>query len=371
MTNGDCGFSVRPTLPPFTWVPQELMQAKLLTPPELAVLLAIGCHGEECFPSHERLAEFSNTSLATVKRSLGKLKKFGIVSWEKRHGPQGQTSNLYELHLTGKPQGWWLRLSATDKPIAHAEPHPSSERASPQLTVSDEKESITRIKEKELERTSSTASNPAPTPQKKDRKNKHKLIEQWLDETPDQFKQHRAKLKKWLEVRWDKKPRYRDSPWSDGCKSIQGLTYATENGVVEEFLDSSFADNAGWISFGFPGFVDCVQRLARDKQRLNGNAPQQQRPLPPGIQDLSELVGGVRKADLLYHCADLKDQRGNTFKELRLQDIHWQHIQTIDEQINSGEFSLAVKPGFEERVQLRFEHARRTKQQKLEMELAR
>lgn len=63
------------------WIPREVWLSKELTMIEKAILVEINSlDGEEgCFATNEYLAEFCNTSIPTITRSISKLKKLGYV----------------------------------------------------------------------------------------------------------------------------------------------------------------------------------------------------------------------------------------------------------------------------------------------------
>jgi hypothetical protein len=76
---------------------------------------------EGTFPRHERIAEDARVSVATVKRSLGRLRKIGLVDWDNHYDGRGQTSNRYRLSSDGKRLPVTLRETSTpeaDNPAA-------------------------------------------------------------------------------------------------------------------------------------------------------------------------------------------------------------------------------------------------------------
>ena len=90
-----------------------------------------------CYPSHESIADRAGVSIATVKRSLSKLRESGFVSWERQSGRRG---NRYRFHRAEefrspcRPRGSnRLGSSHARKKIAQIEPYKS-------LKMSDKQE---------------------------------------------------------------------------------------------------------------------------------------------------------------------------------------------------------------------------------------
>jgi hypothetical protein len=95
---------------------------------------------EGTFPRHERIAEDARVSVATVKRSLGRLRKIGLVDWDNHYDGRGQTSNRYRLSSDGKRLPVTLRETSTPRRITRRRKGgvtlretytPRSERATP------------------------------------------------------------------------------------------------------------------------------------------------------------------------------------------------------------------------------------------------
>lgn len=88
----------------------------------VALLLIAGPQG--CFPSHASIAERSGLSESTVKRSLGRLRERGLVSWTRRSSCRGNRYRFHRpeaFHAVAKcrPRG---EPRAGDSPPAEASP---------------------------------------------------------------------------------------------------------------------------------------------------------------------------------------------------------------------------------------------------------
>lgn len=69
------------------------------------VLIALADYADEngsCFPSHQKTADRTGASVATVRRAVQRLEESGYITVERRHrGDGSQSSNRYVLNLKG------------------------------------------------------------------------------------------------------------------------------------------------------------------------------------------------------------------------------------------------------------------------------
>ena len=118
----------------FTQIPNEIARDSSLDPYAKAVLLVLASYANErgeCWPSLDTIAKGAGCSVASVKRTLARLRGRGLVTWRNRtRSKEGRASNLYRLTLNqGK---------------AHTEPNTSSHRAEPRVSQSYEQEPINK-----------------------------------------------------------------------------------------------------------------------------------------------------------------------------------------------------------------------------------
>ena len=121
------------------YINAAIKQASAINDPAAAHILLILANRADphggCYPPHERIAEETGYSLATVKRKLFLLKRQGRLQWSTVRNSQGRNiGNRYRL-ATATAQG---ELWSTAHPVpktASATAHPVPE---PQLTVSCE-----------------------------------------------------------------------------------------------------------------------------------------------------------------------------------------------------------------------------------------
>lgn len=121
--------SEQPQVWGFAAVPNWLVRDPSVSLHEKIVYLVLSSHiGDQgtWFMSHARIAQEAGVSVASVKRALGSLQERGVVSWSGRIDP-----------ATGAQLGNSYRIM-TDR-LGQAELPPSSQRATPPLSVSDQK----------------------------------------------------------------------------------------------------------------------------------------------------------------------------------------------------------------------------------------
>lgn len=84
----------------FTQIQNELIRSNVLTPADKSILFLILSYNP-CFISKKTISEITGLSLATVKRSLNKMKELRLLTWQK--GKCRGQSNLYKVatDLTG------------------------------------------------------------------------------------------------------------------------------------------------------------------------------------------------------------------------------------------------------------------------------
>lgn len=133
----------------FAVIPRAIQRDPNITPVCKVVYLALSSRAnaqQRCWPSHQRIAEESGCSVATVKRSLEELRDRGLVSWlpDPDHGQPGRRPNRYQL---GQPASY---------DVAQDELSRSSQRAITQPTVSYERKQLN-----ESNRTNTAASADA------------------------------------------------------------------------------------------------------------------------------------------------------------------------------------------------------------------
>lgn len=138
----------------FATIPTVMLDDERVTRADCDVWIALssylGC--DEVRPSHATIAKRANLNISTVKRSLNHLRELGLVEWQQRRREDGgQTSNVYRLITpwsdgtldadlpdqggqSSEPPG----VAQDERPLAHHELPPSSPRATPSLTMSDE-----------------------------------------------------------------------------------------------------------------------------------------------------------------------------------------------------------------------------------------
>lgn len=87
---------------PFVPFPTAWLDDPEIGAAELAVLLALvrrAAPGVECYPSHADIAALAGVSERTVPRILDRLRRKGLVTWERRFGSKGQDSSRFRLHF--------------------------------------------------------------------------------------------------------------------------------------------------------------------------------------------------------------------------------------------------------------------------------
>ena len=80
------------------------MNLKIGNPLRKLVLIKLADNANdkgECWPSYQHIADQCEISKSSVKTHIKALVEIGILSYQHREGPKGNTSNMYQLSLNG------------------------------------------------------------------------------------------------------------------------------------------------------------------------------------------------------------------------------------------------------------------------------
>lgn len=257
---------------PFTALPNWIFEKQKREPgwlscQELSVLLVLqhfangAGHGDEVFPSLKTISVCAGISKSTVGRTVLSLTEKRLIEKTPRYDELGQRTNLYRLMVwDGLPTG--SELPAAPPPLSER-PAPLSERPAPLVTLTSppsQRDHRTITMEQEPSTKKKTPHCP-PGGQAK----AGPPLPSWAEP-------FRPALAKWLENR---KAKHKLEP-EITIRSLNALEYAKEYGVLKDFCE--YASERNWISLGYAGHKDLVQRL--QKEAGKAQAPNQQKIAP-------------------------------------------------------------------------------------------
>jgi hypothetical protein len=247
----------------FTALPNWIFKKQIESPgwlscSELSVLFALqffanGTNSSNgVYPSYKTICMYANVSKRTAVDCIKSLEEKGLIQKETRGDENGQTSNIYFLNI-------WNH----EPPASLGHPDPRCSDCTPPVQILHPP---------------GANSAPEQEPMNKKRKNPplsplaprstRKAVPE-LPELPDFAKGFSEQLESW----WAKRCRkHKNATSALTANSIAALQLAKELGVLKEFCDE--ASEKDWMSLGFAGYTDYLQRLSRDKSfATNGGQP--------------------------------------------------------------------------------------------------
>lgn len=286
---------------PFVAFPSWILKKQIETPDwlsskEIVVLLSLQSFADGMkedqgvYPSIERLCAMTGICKRTIIEVMKTLQEKGLITKSSRYKDGERKTNLYTLKIWNYSSPFENNLENQGLEGGPEQGAGSALRGEPRCKNRDPKcknrpflgagdapkqEPLNKNQEEEPEGARS-AIRPSLPPLSGKNKNK-KLDPKILPELPVYAEPYRSYLQDWWTCRYLVHKQRATQVLTK--QTVAALELAKQLDVLQEFCEH--ASTKSWISLGFAGYTDYIQKLAKDKKFVPGGQNSYFQPRPP------------------------------------------------------------------------------------------